>query len=108
MDDQMQMRLAVVVVAALVAIAVWLFIRRRKSASLRARFGPEYDRLLQSTESPAEVERELSAPLCLQRTKGNMRDLIHRGLAEAYRQGMAITMSIPAPTSAHMGPRHQE
>jgi hypothetical protein len=59
MDDQMQMRLAVVVVAALVAIAVWLLMRRRKSASLRARFGPEYDRLLQSTQSPAEAEREL-------------------------------------------------
>jgi len=25
-----------------------------------------------------------------------------------YRRGMGITMSIPAPTSAHMGLRHQE
>jgi hypothetical protein len=59
MDDQMQMRLAVVVVAALVAIAVWLLMRRRKTSALRARFGPEYDRLLQSTKTPAEAEREL-------------------------------------------------
>src|SRR5688572_31307048 len=59
MDDQMQMRLAVVVVAALVAIAVWLLMRRRKTVALRARFGPEYDRLLQSTKTPAEAEREL-------------------------------------------------
>ncbi len=59
MDDQMQMRLAVVVVAALVAIAVWLLMKRRKTAALRARFGPEYDRLLHSTESPAKAEREL-------------------------------------------------
>lgn len=59
MDDQMQMRLAVVIVAALVAIAVWLLMRRRKTAALRARFGPEYDRLLQSAEKPAEAEREL-------------------------------------------------
>lgn len=59
MDDQMQMRLAVVVVAALVAIGVWLLLRRRKTATLRARFGPEYDRLLQTTKSPAEAEREL-------------------------------------------------
>src|SRR5262245_1857332 len=59
MDDQMQMRLAVVVVAALVAIAVWVLMKRRKTAALRARFGPEYDRLLQSTKSPAEAEREL-------------------------------------------------
>src|SRR5262245_2609561 len=59
MDDQMQMRLAVVVVAALVAIAVWLLMKRRKTAALRARFGPEYDRLLHSTKSPAQAEREL-------------------------------------------------
>ena len=59
MDQQTQMRLAVVVVAALVAIVVWLLIRRRKTAALRSRFGPEYDRLLQSTKSPAEAEREL-------------------------------------------------
>jgi hypothetical protein len=59
MDDEMQMRVAVVVVAALVAIAVWLLMRRRKTAALRARFGPEYDRLLQSTNKPADVEREL-------------------------------------------------
>jgi hypothetical protein len=59
MDDQMQMRVAVVVVAALVAIVVWLLMRRRKTAALRTRFGPEYDRLLQSTKSPAQAEREL-------------------------------------------------
>ena len=59
MDDQMQMRVAVVVVAALVAIAVWLLMRRRKTVALRTRFGPEYDRLLQSTKTPAEAEREL-------------------------------------------------
>ena len=59
MDDQMQMRVAVVVVAALVAIAVWLLMRWRKTAALRTRFGPEYDRLLQSTKTPAEAEREL-------------------------------------------------
>jgi len=59
MDDQMQLRLAVVVAAALVAIVMWLLMRRRKTAALRARFGPEYDRLLQSTKTPAEAEREL-------------------------------------------------
>jgi hypothetical protein len=59
MDDLTQMRLAVVVVAALVAIAVWLLMRRRKTAALRARFGPEYDRLLQTTKTPSEAEREL-------------------------------------------------
>lgn len=59
MDDQTQIRLAVVVVAALVAIVVWLLMKRRKTAALRARFGPEYDRLAESARTPAEVEREL-------------------------------------------------
>jgi hypothetical protein len=59
MDEQTQMRLAVVVVAALVAIVVWLLMKRRRTAALRARFGPEYDRLLHSTKTPAEAEREL-------------------------------------------------
>jgi hypothetical protein len=59
MDEQMQMWLAVVVVAAVVAIAVWLLMKRRKTTALRARFGPEYDRLLQSAMTPDEAEREL-------------------------------------------------
>lgn len=59
MDDQMQMRLAVVAVAVVVVIVVWLLMKRRKTAALRARFGPEYDRLLQTTRTPAVVEREL-------------------------------------------------
>lgn len=59
MDEQTQIRLAVVAVAALLAIAVWLLMRRRKTAALRARFGPEYDRLLQAKRSPADAEREL-------------------------------------------------
>ena len=59
MDQQTQMRLAVVVVAALAAIVVWLLIRRRKTVALRERFGPEYDRLLQTTKTPAEAERQL-------------------------------------------------
>jgi hypothetical protein len=59
MDDQLQVGLAVVIVAALAAIVVWLFMRRRKTAALRARFGPEYDRVLHSTNTAAEAEREL-------------------------------------------------
>ena len=59
MDEQTEIRVAVVVVAAIVAIVVWLLMKRRKTAALRARFGPEYDRLVQSTRTPAEVEREL-------------------------------------------------
>jgi hypothetical protein len=55
----MMMRLAVVGLAVVVAVAVWLLMKRRRTAVLRARFGPEYDRVLESTRTPAEAEREL-------------------------------------------------
>ena len=59
MDDVMMMRLAVVGIAVLAVIAVWLLMKRRRTAALRARFGPEYDRVLHSTKTAAEAEREL-------------------------------------------------
>ena len=59
MDDQRLMRLGVVVVAAVVAISVWLLMKRRTTAALRARFGAEYDRVRQSTKTAAQAEREL-------------------------------------------------
>ena len=60
MDNEMMMRLAVVGIAALAAVAVWLLMKRRRTAALRARFGPEYDRVLETTSTPAEAERQLS------------------------------------------------
>ncbi len=59
MNDDMMMRLAVVGIAVLAVVAVWLLMKRRRTAALRARFGPEYDRVLQSTSTAAEAEREL-------------------------------------------------
>ena len=59
MDNQTLMRIAVVVVAAVVAVAVWLLMKQRRTAALRARFGPEYDRVRQSARTTAEAEREL-------------------------------------------------
>lgn len=59
MDNQTLMRIAVVVVAAVVAVALWLLMKRRRTAALRARFGPEYDRVRQSSRTTAEAEREL-------------------------------------------------
>ncbi|MFE1852600.1 hypothetical protein ACFYYI_12605 [Streptomyces sp. NPDC002387] len=48
----------VVVVIALAAVAASLVIRRRR---LRERFGPEYDRTVETAESRRAAERELSA-----------------------------------------------
>jgi hypothetical protein len=53
------MVIAVVVVAVVVVLAAWIVFRRRKTAALRARFGPEYDHVLQSARTPADAEQEL-------------------------------------------------
>jgi FtsZ-interacting cell division protein ZipA len=59
MSNETLMVVAIVVVAVVVVAAMWMFSRRRKTAALRARFGPEYDHVLHSTRTPAEAEREL-------------------------------------------------
>jgi hypothetical protein len=48
----------VVVVLALLAVGATLFMRRRR---LRERFGPEYDRTVEGSDSRLAAERELSA-----------------------------------------------
>jgi FtsZ-interacting cell division protein ZipA len=59
MDNEMLMVIAVVAVVVLVIAAVWVAMRRRRTSALRARFGPEYDRVVQTSRTPAEAEREL-------------------------------------------------
>ena len=59
MSNETLMMVAIVVVAVVVVVALWMLFRRRKTAALRARFGPEYDHVLHSTRTPAEAEREL-------------------------------------------------
>jgi hypothetical protein len=59
MSNETLMMVAIVVVAIVVVVAVWMLFRRRKTAALRARFGPEYDHVLHAARTPAEAEREL-------------------------------------------------
>ena len=60
MSNETLMVMAVVVVAVVVVVvAAWIVFRRRKTAALRARFGPEYDHVLQSARTPADAEQEL-------------------------------------------------
>jgi len=56
--DQRQLPIVIAVIAALVVIAVisFLLARKRRSQQLRARFGPEYDRVLK-TRHGAERRR---------------------------------------------------
>ncbi len=48
-----------VAIALIVAIVAWSLVRRRRSARLKERFGPEYDRMLRESGSPASVEAAL-------------------------------------------------
>jgi hypothetical protein len=59
MNNETLMGIAIVVVAVLVVAGAWMVLRRRRTSALRARFGPEYDHVLQSARTPAEAEREL-------------------------------------------------
>ncbi len=47
-------------VVAVVAVAAWLAAERRRTETLRRRFGPEYDRTLEAHETRREAETELS------------------------------------------------
>ena len=51
----------VVLIAVAVVGAVWWIGSRRRSARLRERYGPEYDRAMSRADTPAEAEAELEA-----------------------------------------------
>jgi hypothetical protein len=53
----------IIIVVALVAVAgaVWWVGSRRRSAHLRERFGPEYERAVSRADTPAEAEADLEA-----------------------------------------------
>jgi len=53
----------IIVIVGVIAAAVvaWMLIRRNQSRHLRARFGPEYDRLISEQGSRERVEKELAA-----------------------------------------------
>jgi hypothetical protein len=59
MNNETLMVVAVVVVAVALVVGIWLLLRRRRTAALRHRFGPEYDHVLRSARTPAEAELEL-------------------------------------------------
>ena len=51
----------VLIALVLVAVVVWLAMRERRSRTLRERFGPEYQRTVETTDSKRDAEAELSA-----------------------------------------------
>lgn len=53
--------LIVVVAVVVVGAVVWLALRNRRSRTLQERFGPEYQRTLESTDSKRDAEADLAA-----------------------------------------------
>ena len=49
--------LIVVAAVAVVAIVIWLAMRERRTRTLRGRFGPEYDRAVESSDSKRGAEK---------------------------------------------------
>ncbi|HSW19917.1 MAG TPA: LPXTG cell wall anchor domain-containing protein [Ramlibacter sp.] len=61
MDANTNTLLAALVVILLLALAVWLFLRKRNSQDLERRFGPEYGRAIDEHGSRDKAEAELRA-----------------------------------------------
>lgn len=59
MDAWVWIVIGVVIVVALVAWAATQASRRRRTEALRSQFGDEYDRIVETAESPREAESEL-------------------------------------------------
>jgi len=53
--------LIIVAAIAVVAIVIWQALRERRTRMLRGRFGPEYDRAVESSESKRGAESDLAA-----------------------------------------------
>jgi hypothetical protein len=66
--------LLIVVAVLVVAFAVWAYMRRRRSTTLRERFGPEYDRTVRDVGSERQAEVKL-ADRAKRVEKYNLRDL---------------------------------
>ena len=56
MDSQTLMIIGAVVVLVLVAVGGWAYANKRRHAQLKERFGPEYDRTVQTAGSEAQAE----------------------------------------------------
>jgi len=58
MNNAVVIVLAVALIAA-IGVAVWLYMQKRRTETLRSDFGPEYDRALHEHRDQREAEREL-------------------------------------------------
>lgn len=86
--DQKTLIAVVVVVAVIVVAAIVIFSRKRRSERLKQRFGPEYDRAVQSRGDATKAELEL-----IKREK-RVHGLSIRPLAPEARAGYAEEWSV--------------
>ena len=59
MDDT-TLLLVIAAIVVVAAVLVWMYTRKRRSAALRQRFGPEYDRAVEATGEPTKAEAMLA------------------------------------------------
>jgi hypothetical protein len=58
-DSQILIIVGIVLLALVTAVVAWTYIQRQRSARLRQRFGPEYDRAVHGAGAPAKAEAML-------------------------------------------------
>jgi len=58
MDNPLVLVLAVALIA-VIAVAVWLYLQKRRTEDLRTSFGPEYERAVREHHDPRRAERVL-------------------------------------------------
>lgn len=81
----MQSQVLVLVIALLIAVGVgvWFYTQKRRTQNLKERFGPEYDRAVQETDSQGHAEKEL------QKREQRVEQLNIRPLATSERDAFA-------------------
>jgi len=79
----------VVLVVAALAVAAFVMFQKQRSAQLRQRFGPEYDRAVEGADSKREAESHL-ADVAQQRDKLELRELDETERARYSTQWEAI------------------
>jgi hypothetical protein len=93
----------VVLVATVAVVTRWLVARRRTTALLRRRFGPEYDATLRRHQSRAEAEAELSERL-RRREQLQIRPLdaeTRERFREAWNEAQAQFVEAPEAAAAN-------
>jgi hypothetical protein len=96
--DEMTMTVALAILGiAVIALLAWTYRQRQRRRALRARFGPEYDRMVRDAGSPAKAEAELK-DRAKRVEQFHIRDLSHpdrERFSDAWRRVQALFVDDP-------------